>query len=36
MVPVTVERDTGATIQIAAGLEGSERIVKLASAVCSV
>lgn len=32
MVPVTVERDTGATIQIAAGLEGSERIVKLASA----
>lgn len=32
MVPVTVERDTGATIQIAAGLEGSERVVKLASA----
>lgn len=32
MVPVVVERDTGATIQIASGLEGSERVVKLASA----
>ncbi|WP_437837354.1 efflux RND transporter periplasmic adaptor subunit [Sorangium sp. So ce1153] len=31
-VPIVVERDTGATIQIATGLDGSERIVKLASA----
>ncbi|WP_437578960.1 efflux RND transporter periplasmic adaptor subunit [Sorangium sp. So ce887] len=31
-VPITVERDTGATIQVSTGLDGSERIVKLASA----
>ncbi|AUX40496.1 RND transporter [Sorangium cellulosum] len=30
--PIVVERDTGATIQIATGLDGSERVVKLASA----
>jgi multidrug efflux pump subunit AcrA (membrane-fusion protein) len=29
-VPVTIERDTGATIWIAAGLTGNERIVKIA------
>jgi RND family efflux transporter MFP subunit len=32
LVPITVERDTGATFQVAAGLAGSERIVKLANA----
>lgn len=31
-VPITIERDTGATFQISAGLEGSERVVKLANA----
>lgn len=31
-VPITVERDTGATLQIATGLEGTERVVKLANA----
>jgi RND family efflux transporter MFP subunit len=31
-VPVTIERDTGAAIQIAAGLAGGERVVKLADA----
>jgi multidrug efflux pump subunit AcrA (membrane-fusion protein) len=30
--PVVVERDTGASVQIASGLQGDERIVKLASA----
>ncbi|WP_437679099.1 efflux RND transporter periplasmic adaptor subunit [Sorangium sp. So ce131] len=30
--PIVVERDTGATIQVATGLDGSERVVKLASA----
>ncbi|HVR62344.1 MAG TPA: efflux RND transporter periplasmic adaptor subunit, partial [Polyangia bacterium] len=30
--PVVVERDTGATVQIASGLGGDERLVKLASA----
>ncbi|WP_438000036.1 efflux RND transporter periplasmic adaptor subunit [Sorangium sp. So ce185] len=30
--PITVERDTGATIHVSTGLDGSERIVKLASA----
>ncbi len=32
LVPVVVERDTGATLQIASGLDGTERIVRLASA----
>ena len=31
-VPIVIERDTGATIEISSGLEGNERIVKLASA----
>ncbi|WP_437487837.1 efflux RND transporter periplasmic adaptor subunit [Sorangium sp. So ce1014] len=31
-VPITVGRDTGATIHVSTGLDGSERIVKLASA----
>ncbi|WP_437985024.1 efflux RND transporter periplasmic adaptor subunit [Sorangium sp. So ce117] len=30
--PIVVERDTGATIQVSTGLDGSERVVKLASA----
>jgi membrane fusion protein (multidrug efflux system) len=34
-IPITIERDTGATIQVATGLEGSERVVKLASAELS-
>ncbi|HTJ47437.1 MAG TPA: efflux RND transporter periplasmic adaptor subunit [Kofleriaceae bacterium] len=29
-VPITIERDTGATIQIATGLRGDEKIVKIA------
>jgi RND family efflux transporter MFP subunit len=29
-VPITIERDTGATLQIAAGLSGDERVVKIA------
>jgi membrane fusion protein, multidrug efflux system len=29
-VPITIERDTGATLQIATGLTGDERIVKIA------
>ena len=32
LVPVVIERDTGATVEIASGLSGSERIAKLASA----
>ncbi len=32
LVPVVIERDTGSTIEIASGLDGSERVVKLASA----
>jgi len=32
LVPVQIERDTGATIEIASGLKGDERVVKLASA----
>jgi RND family efflux transporter MFP subunit len=32
LVPVVIERDTGATIEIASGLTGSERVVKLAGA----
>ncbi len=31
-VPVTVERDTGATVQISTGLDGSEHVVKIANA----
>jgi membrane fusion protein, multidrug efflux system len=31
-VPVVVERDTGATVQISSGLSGGERVVKLANA----
>jgi len=31
IVPVVLERDTGATIEVASGLDGSERVVKLAS-----
>lgn len=34
-VPITIERDTGATIEVATGLEGNERVVKLASAELS-
>jgi len=30
-VPITIERDTGATILISTGLEGTERVVKLAN-----
>ena len=29
-VPITIERDTGATLQIATGLTGDERIIKIA------
>jgi RND family efflux transporter MFP subunit len=32
LVPVVVERDTGPTIEIASGITGTERVVKLASA----
>ncbi len=32
LVPVVVERDTGPTIEIAAGLTGSERVARIASA----
>jgi hypothetical protein len=32
LVPVVVERDTGPTVQIASGLDGTERVVKLAGA----
>lgn len=31
MVPITIEKDTGATILISTGLEGQERVVKLAN-----
>ncbi|HTE51272.1 MAG TPA: efflux RND transporter periplasmic adaptor subunit [Kofleriaceae bacterium] len=31
-VPIVIERDTGSTIQVASGLEGTERIVKIAIA----
>jgi RND family efflux transporter MFP subunit len=31
-VPVTLERDTGATILLSTGLEGSERVIKVANA----
>jgi RND family efflux transporter MFP subunit len=30
--PVTIERDTGATVHISGGLDGSERVIKLADA----
>lgn len=33
--PIGVERDTGATLHVATGLDGSERVVKLASAELS-
>jgi membrane fusion protein (multidrug efflux system) len=32
LVPVVVERDTGPTVEIASGLDGTERVAKLASA----
>jgi hypothetical protein len=32
LVKVVIERDTGPTVQIATGLDGTERVVKLASA----
>ncbi|AKU98155.1 putative Co/Zn/Cd efflux system membrane fusion protein [Labilithrix luteola] len=32
LVPVTIERDTGTTMEISSGLNGSEHVVKLASA----
>jgi len=32
LVPVTVERDTGATVQISSGLDADSRVVKLSSA----
>jgi hypothetical protein len=28
--PITIERDTGATLQVAGGLTGTERIIKIA------
>jgi RND family efflux transporter MFP subunit len=31
LVPIVIERDTGATIEVSSGLEGNERIVKIAS-----
>ncbi len=31
-VPISIERDTGSSIEVASGLEGSERIVRLVSA----
>jgi hypothetical protein len=35
LVPVVVERDTGASIEIASGLQGTERVAKLASVMFS-
>jgi membrane fusion protein (multidrug efflux system) len=32
LVPIVIERDTGATVEVASGLTGTERIAKLASA----
>ncbi len=32
LVPVTLERDTGATVQISTGLDGTEHVVKIANA----
>jgi len=31
-VPVVIERDTGATMELSSGLDGSERVVKIAGA----
>jgi len=30
LVPITIERDTGATLQVATGLTGDERVIKIA------
>ncbi len=32
LVPITIERDTGATVQVASGLDASARVVKISSA----
>lgn len=32
LVPIVIERDTGATVEVASGLTGTERVVKLAGA----
>ena len=32
LVPVVVERDTGAAVEVSSGLDGTERVIKLASA----
>jgi membrane fusion protein, multidrug efflux system len=32
LVPITIERDTGATVQVATGLDASTRVVKISSA----
>ncbi len=32
LVPIVIERDTGASVEVASGLTGTERVVKLASA----
>ncbi len=32
LVPIVIERDTGSTVEVASGLTGTERVVKLASA----
>jgi len=32
LIPIVIERDTGATIEISSGLEGTEKIVKIVSA----
>jgi hypothetical protein len=32
LVPVTIERDLGATMHVSTGLNGGERIIKLANA----
>lgn len=32
LVPIVIERDTGPTLEIGSGLEGNEKVVKLASA----
>ncbi len=32
LVPIVIERDTGAAVEVASGLTGNERVVKLASA----
>jgi hypothetical protein len=35
LVPVVIERDTGATLEISSGLQGTEKVVRLASAAMS-